>query len=189
MRRSGALLVAVLAVLVSGCGSSSRSVLDQGVALGLGRKLHRIGPAEASADARSSQVEWIGMLRAAASRNPRRRFPSPPRRLLVARLDRAAALFGFRVETVTLRRPLQLAPQIVSRHYLALAHALPQILDRIDPPPRSNNRAYEGIFIEAVDERHVPFVIVFDSLRGQIAGGQAGGQWARSEPLFPYAHG
>jgi hypothetical protein len=127
------------------------------------------------------------MLRTAALRNPRRRFPSPARRVLLARLDRAAAQFGFRVETVTLRRPLHLAPQIVieSRHYLALGHALPQILYWIDPPPRSNNRAYEGIFIEAVDERHVPFVIVFDSLRGQVAGGQ----WARSEPLFPYAHG
>jgi phage terminase large subunit-like protein len=127
------------------------------------------------------------MLRTAAIRNPHRRFPSPPRHVLVARLDRAASLFGFHVETVTLRRPLQLAPLIVieSRHYLALAHALPRILDRIDPPPRSNNRVYEGIFIEAVDEHHVPFVIAFDSLRGQIAGGQ----WARSKPLFPYAHG
>src|SRR5207244_1192566 len=138
---------------------------------------HRISAREALADARSSKSEWIGMLRTAALSNPRRRFASPPRHVLLARLDRAAAQFGFRVETVTLRRPRQLAPQIVieSRHYLALANTLPQILDRIDPPPRSNNRAYEGIFIEAVDEQQIPFVIAFDSLRGQVAGGQ----WAR----------
>jgi hypothetical protein len=33
--------------------------------------------------------------------------------------------------------------------------------------------------------RGVPFVAIYDSLRGHIMGGQ----WARSKRLFPYAHG
>lgn len=187
MAYRGLLLLVMLAMVASGCGASSRSVLDQGVSFGLQRKPHRIGPAEALADVRGAHREWLGMLHAAAIRNPKRHFRSPARRVLVSRLDRASSTFGFRVESVTIRRPHQLAPEIVieSRDYLRLAHALPQILDRIDPPPRSNDRVYEGVFLEAVDERHVPFVLVFDSLRGQVAGGQ----WARSDALFPYAHG
>src|SRR5438034_6961698 len=44
-------------------------------------------------------------------------------------------------------------------------------------PPRSTLFPYTTLFRSAVDEQDVPFVIVFDSLRGQVAGGQ----WARSD--------
>jgi hypothetical protein len=181
------LLLVALAALVSGCGASSRAVLDEGVSFGPHGKLHRIGPSEALADARAAHAKWLEMLQAAAQGNSKRRFQSPSGGLLAQRLDRAASAFGFQVESVTLRRPQQLAPDIVieSDDYLALVRSLPQILDRIDPPPRSNNRVYEGIFLEAVDEQHAPFVLVFDSLRGQVAGGQ----WARADALFPYEHG
>jgi len=172
--------------VLAGCGSTG-SLLDQGVSLGIGRKPHPVSSEEAIRDARASLAHWQKLLRQAAIRNPRRRFPSPPRARLLTRLDHAAARYDFHIEAVTLRRPDQLAPQILleSNHYLTLAHALPPILDRIDPPPRSNRRAYEGIYIEAVDQQQTPYVIVFDSLRGQIASGQ----WARSDALFPYDHG
>lgn len=149
--------------------------------------VHRIGSKEALRDARAARSDWLRELRAGAQAQTRRRFRSPPRNVLLARLERAADELDFRIESVSLHRPVQLAPEIVleTTHYLGLAHALPHVVDRIDPPPRSNRRAYEGIFIEAVDERGIPFVIVSDALCGQVVGSQ----WARSEPLFPYPHG
>jgi hypothetical protein len=45
---------------------------------------------------------------------------------------------------------------------------------------------YEGFFLEAQDERGVPFLSVYNFWRGQHKGG---GQGARSEALFPFSHG
>ena len=90
-----------------------------------------------------------------------------------------------------LLRPRQLAPEIAVRttDYLGLAQALPGILRRLDPHEgRSDTRgwSYEGFFIEARDERGVPFLAVYNFWRGQHKGG---GQWARSEALYPFQHG
>ena len=90
-----------------------------------------------------------------------------------------------------LLRPGQLAPEIAVRttHYLALARALPGILRNLDPhSAQSDTRgwSYEGFFFEAQDENGAPFLAVYNFWRGQHNGG---GQWARSEPLFPFPHG
>jgi hypothetical protein len=75
-------------------------------------------------------------------------------------------------------------------HYLALARATPSILREIDPKSRTNDDRtgwrYEGFFFEAQDEHSIPFLGAFNFWRGRDGGG---GQFARSDPLFPFAHG
>jgi hypothetical protein len=50
----------------------------------------------------------------------------------------------------------------------------------------TRGRRYEGFYLEAQDERGVPFLGVYNFWRGNHKGG---GQWARSEPLYPFQHG
>ena len=45
--------------------------------------------------------------------------------------------------------------------------------------------AYEGFYIEARDTERVPFLLADNYLRGTITGGQ----WARTEALYPFGHG
>jgi hypothetical protein len=167
--------VLLLAAVAAGCGGH-RSVLDGGVS-----------PANAHRDVAAARREWLGEVRANARRYPRVEFRNLSHSDFVARLDRQARLHDFRIISIDWRRGHLDVPDvtIASTHYLQLAHDLPHVLDLIDPPPRSNHRAYEAIFLEAVDGDGVPFVAVYDSLRGHIMGGQ----WARSDALFPYAHG
>jgi len=93
---------------------------------------------------------------------------------------------------VELLDPRQLAPVVIVRttHYVELANATASILRHIDPKVRTNDDRtgwrYEGFFFEAQDEHGVPFLGVFNFWRGAGAGG---GQWARSEQLFPFNHG
>jgi len=179
--------VGLLAFLaLAGCGGRSRSVLESGVSFDAGH-VHRIGRAEAIRDARSAHEEWLGMLRARARAAPLRAFPSPPRTVLMARLESLATKLHFRIRSVTMQRPLQLAPDVViaSDDYVRLARDVPQIVDTIDPPPRTNDRVYEGIFLECVDSSGVPFALTFSAVRTHVVGGQ----WARADVLFPYAHG
>jgi hypothetical protein len=129
--------------------------------------------------------EWRHELARGAREEPARRFASPPLAVLRRRLALAARRYGFSVERVELRQPRQLAPQITIQGPHRVAHALGPIIDLVDPPPRSNARAYEGILVEAVDPQGVPFAIAWDSLRGQVAGGQ----WAAAPDLYPFAHG
>jgi len=179
--------VGLLALLaLAGCGARSRSILESGVSFGPGH-VHRISPAEAISDARSAHEEWLGMLRVRARAAPLRAFPSPPRTVLVSRLESLAAKLHFRIRSVTMRRPLQLAPDVViaSDDYVRLARDVPQIVDTIDPPPRTNHRVYEGLFLECEDSSGVPFALTFSAVRAHIVGGQ----WASADPLFPFAHG
>ena len=143
-------------------------------------------PQQALHNVRSARHEWLGEVRTNARKDPTRRFPAPPPQVLRRRLAAAAAQHGLRIASVTWRRGIQRIPDVVleSNDYTQAAHALPHILDAIDPPPRSNDRVYEAIFIEVVDAEHVPYVAIFDALRDHVLGGQ----WARAEDLYPYAH-
>jgi hypothetical protein len=165
----------LLVALVAGCGGH-RTVLDEGVT-----------PANARRDVASVRRQWLAEVRADALRYPHVQFHNLDRGEFVARLDVQARRHDFRISRITWHRVYLDAPDVtvVSTHYLQLAKDLPQVLDAIDPPPRSDHRAFEAIFLEAVDGHGVPFVAIYDSLRGHIMGGQ----WARSERLFPYAHG
>jgi hypothetical protein len=200
--RAGAALAAVLAVLgalASGCsngnGNGNGSILEQGVGLGLSGRVHRISAAEARSDVTKSETWWRHQITSRAAAYPRQYFPNLPAEELRHRLARLAARDNFHVVSLELWQPLphQLAPRVVvtTNHYLALAQATPAIMKQLDPKrPTADDRTgwrYEGFFFQANDEHAVPFLTVFNFMRGTYSRG--GGQWARSEPLFPFAHG
>jgi hypothetical protein len=190
-RRRLAALIALVAA-TAGCGGHHSSVLEQGVQVGRIGGRHVIGKAEAIAAARSASAEWERELRERARAAPDRRFDNLDPRLLRRRLALAARRYGFEVVSIRLLRPRQLAPRIVVRtsRYLELARATPGILSRLDPKaPTADDRTgwrYEGFYFEAQDEHGVPFLLAFNFWRGR---GPGGGQWARSEPLYPFEHG
>jgi hypothetical protein len=190
-------VLATLATLAAGCSNhsgQSRAVLYQGVGLhqpGTTMVNHRISDAAARQGGTLAREQWEQEIRLRATEAPRERFVNLSPEMLKKRLAEAADDHGFRVVAVKLLRPRQLAPEIVIRttRYLALARALPGILHSLDPHSgHSDTRgwSYEGFFFEAQDERGVPFLGVYNFWRGDHKGG---GQWARSEPLYPFPHG
>jgi hypothetical protein len=192
--------LAGLGVLVVGCGgqgravSQSRAVLYQGVGpshAGTTVVNRRVGDAAARRGGARLREHWERQIRSRAIESPREHFANLSPETLKKRLAEAARDHGFQVASIKLLRPRQLAPEIAVRttHYLALARALPGILRSLDPHSgQSDTRgwSYEGFFFEAQDEGGVPFLAVYNFWRGQHKGG---GQWARSEPLFPFPHG
>jgi hypothetical protein len=192
--------LAVLVVLATGCSShggtasNNRAVLYQGLGLrhpGATVASSRVSDAATRRGGARLRKQWEQEIRTRAIEAPREHFANLSPDTLKERLAEAAHDHGFQVVTVKLLRPKQLAPEITVRttHYLALARALPGILRSLDPHSgRSDNRgwSYEGFFFEAQDERGVPFLGVYNFWRGEHKGG---GQWARSEPLFPFQHG
>jgi hypothetical protein len=185
-----ALAAAIVAALASGCGSH-RSALDEGVRLGSSGRVHRVGVAEARKNVRQARAEWGREITSRASAYPRQTFSNLPAPALRARLAALARRYDFEVTSMQLRRPRQLAPSIVVRtqHYVELARATRVILKQLDPKARTNDDRtgwrYEGFFFEAGDENGVPFLAAFNFWRGP---GGGGGQWARSERLYPFAH-
>jgi hypothetical protein len=187
-------IVALLAV--AGCGSH-RSVLDAGVSRdkpGTNGKptVIRISSDQAMRTGRIVFAEWRRALQAGARAAPRRRFDNLPPSELKRRLAVLASAHDFRVVRVAFLHPVQLAPIVIVRttHYEQLAHATPSILHQIDPRRDTNDDRtgwrYEGFFFEAQDEHGVPFLTVENWWRGPHGGG---GDWARSDPLFPFPHG
>lgn len=181
-----ATLVAV--VVLAGCGNS-RSILYSGVSVGLGSgRPQVVTDAEASRAGRTIPIFWRshlsnGKLGPASTVSPREfRF----------RLARAARRYGFTVKAVRFVKTRgRIAPFVIveTDRYLALARATPAIERSIDPLTNTTNNAtgerfwsFPGFFFEAKDERGVPFLIVHNFPSG-------GGQWARSDQLFPFAHG
>lgn len=78
---------------------------------------------------------------------------------------------------------------VQSRHYLDMAHVYGTVLYKLIDPIRKHRRpkeAFEAVFFEAQDERGVPFIIVSGVNRGPTPNG---GEWARSEELYPGPHG
>jgi len=73
--------------------------------------------------------EWLKEVRTSARIGDRaRNFPSPGRAVLMERLRRAEARYGFRIVSVMILRPLQRVPVIVIRsdRKHAIAKATPQ---------------------------------------------------------------
>jgi len=139
--------------------------------------------------------QWKAELAAGARHDPRKRFPSPPHRILLERLDRAARIYGFTVLSVSALHPVQAAPLVVVQadERGRFARDVPAILRLIDPrTPTPRKRpddrlgwAYEGFFLEARNSRGVPILITFNHWRGASVGG---GQWAAREDLYPFEH-
>jgi hypothetical protein len=138
--------------------------------------------------------EWLHDLLASGRHGDRdARFPSPSRDVLLQRLQRAQALYRFRIVRLTMLRPFQLAPVIVIRSDArrAIARATPRIVELFDPHTRPTGAnpsgyAYEGYFLVAVDARGVPYLATFNHWRAPHVGG---GEWAASPDLYPFPHG
>ena len=191
MNRSRLCVVALLSVLLPGC-SDHGSVLEEGISRRYNEGPYRIGPEEASRTARRAYQRWQHEIRVRARNAPTHRFNNLPASELKRRLAVFATAHDFDIVRVELLDPRQLAPVVIVRttHYVELANATASILRHIDPKVRTNDDRtgwrYEGFFFEAQDEHGVPFLGVFNFWRGAGAGG---GQWARSEQLFPFNHG
>jgi hypothetical protein len=192
--------LSALVVLATACSnhgstvSHRRAVLYQGVGPrqpGTTIANCRVSDAAARAGGARVRKEWEREVRTRAIQAPRQRFANLSPDALKKRLAKAAHDHDFQVVGVRLLQPRQLAPEIAVRttHYLALTHALPGILRSLDPHSGNSDThgwSYEGFHFEAQDERGVPFLGVYNFWRGQHKGG---GQWARSEPLYPFPHG
>ena len=150
------------------------------------------GTSQATRDARHVSAMWRSELRKRAREAPRQRFDNLSPQVLRRRLEAAARRYDFEVVSFRLLRPRQLAPRIVvrTRHDVELAHAVPRILRRLDPKAGTGDDRtgwrYEGFWFEADDEHGDPLLAVFNFWRGPHAGG---GQWARSDRLYPFSHG
>jgi hypothetical protein len=189
------LATALLAVALSGVAGcdEKKSVLDEGVCIGAPQPCRSIGAEEARTVAPRASATWERELHARAIADPRTRFPNLPAAELRRRLDQAAEDLDFEVVSFRLLEPKQLAPRIVVRtkHYVRLAEAAGRggLLRRLDPRRNTGDDRtgwrYEGFYFEAQDEHGTPFFIVYNFWRGP---GPGGGQWARSERLFPFPH-
>jgi hypothetical protein len=147
-------------------------------------------PSEAVAQAKA---EWLRAIRASAMSGDRAKtFPSPPRAVLMQRLQTAARRYGFTIASVQMLHPLQLAPVVVirSNNKRAIARATPKIVDSFDPRrPTARNPsgyAYEGYFYVAQTTGGVPYLATFNHMRAPHTGG---GQWAARDDLLPFPHG
>ncbi len=183
-------ILMVLVFLLPAC-SGKASVLTAGYER-FGGKSHSPNAEKATAQAVMAERSWEHEIQSRARRYPEKRFANPSRDELMGELRVLAQKNAFEIVSVRLLTPRQRAPKIVVRtkHYLDLAHATPAILRRLDPraaaPEDSQGWRYEGFYFEAQDEHGIPFLIAFNFWRGASGGG---GQWARSEPLYPFAHG
>jgi hypothetical protein len=140
-----------------------------------------------------AQKQWLNELRASAETGDRSAdFPSPPRAVLLRRLDKAQKLYGFQIVRVRMLHPFQSAPVIVIRsdNKRAIAKATPKIVNLFDPIHVTSNNpsgyAYEGYFFSAIDNHGVPYLATFNPWRAPHLGG---GEWAASADLYPFPHG
>lgn len=182
--------VILAAFLVTGC-ASGRSILYSGVSGDASGPTRVVTDAAALRDARAAHGQWVAEITRRARADPSQRFDNLPARQFRLRLAEAASRYHFTVKKLQLLRPRQAAPLVViqTSHYIAVAHAVPAIESSLDPHSGHSDRAgwaFEGFFLEAQDERGVPFLSVFNFMRGS---GPGGGQWARSDRLYPFSHG
>ena len=182
------MLLLPLCVLLAGCGAH-HSVLDAGIS-SWNKPPHRVSSQEAARSAATAFADWRREVRTRGIDAPKQRFHNLPPSELQRRLAALAKANDFTVMRVEFLRPRQLAPIVIVRtkHYVELARATSSILRQIDPKVRTNDDRtgwrYEGFYFEAQDEHGVPFLGVFNFWRGAHAGG---GQFARSDALFPFA--
>lgn len=116
------------------------------------------------------------------------RFPNPSPAAFRRAVARAAREYDFRVVSLRLLRPLQIAPFLVvetDRSRKAFVADVPKIMEALDPTSRSGRETaftFEGFFLEARDAKG-PFVRVDDVHRGETEGGQ----WSWNRCDYPYA--
>jgi hypothetical protein len=128
------LLVGAVGLTAAGCshtdGPPGRAVLDQGISIGSLEQVHVVGPQEARRAARSSRAYFLREIKVAARKEPAKRFDSPPRSELLAKLRGEAAEHHFRIVAVRMAEPDQFAPMVIvsTTRYGSLARAGSQLL-------------------------------------------------------------
>ncbi len=182
----GAAIAAVL--LVTGC-ANSRSILYSGISGPLGENKVVVSDARAVHDAREFRAEWRAMIGRTARQAKSESFSSLSDRRFRLRLASAADRYSFTLKAVQFLHRRQVTPLVIvqSRHYLAFARAVPAIEHSLDPHRGRNDSrgwTYRAFLLEAQDERGVPFLLVSNVV---ASSGVTGGQWARSDLLFPFA--
>ena len=154
-----------------------------------------LSPSEARCVAAQARSTWLQEINRRGKRgraNPHpAHFRSPSRALFLTRLRKAARQYDFEVLGVHFYRPLQLAPYVIARSVRPkrLSRDMFKIERLLDPLNTRSTLAtawaYEGFLFEGRDAQGVPAFGTFNSVRGGIYGGQ----WARSESLYPFGHG
>jgi hypothetical protein len=176
---------ALLAAIILAATSCAWSAPDSGV--GVANQSAQLVP---SARWGSHIRAWQGMLRATATDNPTATYPTPTRSLLLQRLHQTSVRYGFRVVSLRILDAPQGSPQVIvqTAKPSTFARSVPAIMRALDPHhPAAEDWlgwSYEGFFLGAQDSQRDPFLAVFNTMRAH-----SGGQWARTEQLFPYPHG
>lgn len=118
------------------------------------------------------------------------RFPNPSPAAFRKRVLLLGQRYGFRIASLRLLRPRQLAPLLVvrtNRNRKAFVHDVPEILSRLDPTTNDGKQhalTFEGFLFVARDARG-PFVETDSASRGQ----SEGGEWSWNPNAFPFVHG
>jgi hypothetical protein len=153
-----------------------------------------LSPSEARAGAAQVRSNWLREINRRGKRgraNPHPvRFHNPSRATFLSKLRMASRRYNFKVLRVHFYKPLQLAPLVIlrSRRPMQFRDATPAIQHSLDAHLGRDDRkgwVWEGFYLEARDARGIPFLAIDNFWRGAHAGG---GEWARSEALYPFAH-
>jgi hypothetical protein len=117
------------------------------------------------------------------------RFPNPTAQVFRRRVQLVAKRYGFRVASLRLLRPRQLAPLLVvetDRNRKAFVADVQAILALLDPTTSGHGATaltFEGFFFEARDAKG-PFVRTENVYRGEVEGGE----WSWSRCAYPFQH-
>jgi len=180
-------LLGLAGLTVAGCshnaGPPGRAVLHTGVTIGQLTRNHVVGPREALRAGRYSRAYFVREIKVAARNEPSKRFDSPPRADLLARLREQGSKHHFRIVALRMLRPDQFAPMVIvsTRGYESLARAGAGILRALNG---KDLERYEGFYLEARDEWGIPFFTTDTLRRDRVEGGV----WARSDVLYPVGH-
>jgi hypothetical protein len=134
---------------------------------------------------------WRRVLREAAREHPAGSYSRPVLAVLRRGLVAAAPRLRFRLLRLRIVRAAQGAPLVIVEACsspAAFSRQVPALARLIDPHHAAGEDwlgwDYEGFFLGAQDRHGRPFVAVFNTMRDH-----SGGQWARSQRLYPFAHG
>jgi hypothetical protein len=163
-------------------GKGVPKVLDEGVSFGVTRRVAHFSDAESRRRSEAALHAWRKAIRTRADRWPQYRWDNRRPAAFNRSLEGISERYRFSsVERLVWREPRQLAPELVFRttHYVAAAEAVRRLVGRL-------MTGYEGYYVEADDERGIPFIYVTRYRRGPSGGGQ---WWARSDAVAPFVHG
>jgi hypothetical protein len=117
------------------------------------------------------------------------RFPNPTAQAFRRRVQLVAKRYGFRIESLRLLRPQQLAPLLVAqtdrnrKDFVADVQAILGLLDPTTSGHGATALTFEGFFFEARDAKG-PFVRTENVYRGEVEGGE----WSWSRCAYPFPH-